>query len=110
MLYFSFPNSCLGTLSCETPFRSLALSATETEFREEGVPKQEFGNERKMGKRRYLAALQISPLPCAAARCRKPPPACGPSSPGRCPPRRCATPPSPTRCSRLAVPPGRVEA
>jgi hypothetical protein len=44
----SFPNSCLGTPSPETPFRS--LSGGETEFRKTAVPKQEFGNQKNQKK------------------------------------------------------------
>jgi hypothetical protein len=46
----SFPNFCLGTLSCETLFRLepvLAGAESETGVSRTDVPKQEFGNEGK---------------------------------------------------------------
>src|SRR5258707_1054047 len=43
---FSFPNSCLGTPGCETLFRVGA--GTRNGVSKTCVPKQEFGNERKL--------------------------------------------------------------
>ncbi len=48
----SCPNSCLGTRDGETPFRVRSLRGTRDGSFAEGVPEQEFGNERNEGRRR----------------------------------------------------------
>ena len=52
-LYFSFPNSCLGTCSQETLFHH--VEAVRSQEPRNGVsrtlvPKQEFGNQKYLGK------------------------------------------------------------